>query len=129
LSTGEIADADRLWLTNQIAARAGISQQDAQTRVNQTVERVQAVRAEAQTKVEEAQKQFDDAKAQATQALEDATTKAAEVAETARIAGILTAFLLAASAIVSAAAAYIGAVNGGRHRDEGRIWGGLAYRK
>ncbi|MBO0133562.1 hypothetical protein [Agrobacterium burrii] len=129
LATGEISDADKTWLTNQIAARTGISQTDAQARVNQTVERVQAVRTEAQKKVDEAQKQIDDLKAQAQKALDDAKTKAADAAEKARVAGILTAFLLAASAIVSSAAAYIGAVHGGRHRDEGRIWGGLAYRK
>lgn len=129
LATGEISDADKTWLTNQIAARTGISQTDAQARVNQTVERVQAVRTEAQKKVDEAKKQVDELKAQAQKTLEDAKTKAAEAAETARVAGILTAFLLAASAIVSSAAAYIGAVHGGRHRDEGRIWGGLAYRR
>lgn len=129
LATGEISDADKTWLTNQIAARTGISQTDAQARVNQTVERVQAVRTEAQKKVDEAQKQIDDLKAQAQKALDDAKTKAADAAEKARVAGILTAFLLAASAIVSSAAAYIGAVHGGRHRDEGRIWGGLAYRR
>lgn len=52
-----------------------------------------------------------------------------EEAEKTLIAGILTAFLLAASALVAAVAAYIGAVHSGRHRDERRIWGGLAYRK
>lgn len=129
LSTDEISDADRLWLTNQIAARTGISQADAQTRVNETVDRVQAVRAEAQTRVDEAQKQLEDARNQAAQAIEEAKAKAVDAAETARIAGILTAFLLAASALVSSAAAYIGAVHGGRHRDEGRVWGGLAYHK
>lgn len=93
------------------------------------MERVQAVRTEAQQKVDEAQKRVDEMKAQAEKALEDAKRQAADVAEKARITGILTAFLLAASAIVSSAAAYIGAVHGGRHRDEGRIWGGLAYRR
>lgn len=129
LSTGEISDADRAWLANEVATRTGISQTDAQARVNETVERVQALRAQAQQKVDEAKKQFDDMRAQAEQALADAKTKAADAAEKARIAGVLSAFLLAASALVSAAAAYIGAVHGGRHRDEGRIWGGLAYRK
>jgi hypothetical protein len=90
---------------------------------------VQAVRAEAQKKVDEAQKQVETLKAEAQKALDDAKAKAADAAEKARVAGILTAFLLAASALVSAAAAYIGAVHGGRHRDEGRIWGGLSYRK
>ena len=129
LSTREISDADRTWLTNQVAARTGLSQNDAQTRVNQTVERVQALRTAAQTKVDEAQKALADIQAQAEKTAEDVKAKAADAAEKARITGILTAFLLAASALVAAVAAYIGAVHGGRHRDEGRIWGGLAYRK
>lgn len=129
LSTGEISDADRAWLTNQVATRTGLSQNDAQTRVNQTVERVQALRSEAQTKVEEAKKAVADARAQAEKAAEEAKAKAVEAAEKARITGILTAFLLAASALVAAVAAYIGAVHGGRHRDEGRIWAGLSYHR
>ncbi|MFE0235300.1 hypothetical protein ACFW0F_15270 [Brucella anthropi] len=129
LSTGEISDADRAWLTNQVAIRTGLSQDDAQNRVNQTVERVQALRTEAQAKVDEAKKAVADAQAQAAKTAEEVKTQAAETAEKARITGILTAFLLAASALVAAVAAYIGAIHGGRHRDEGRIWGGLAYRR
>ncbi|RRD24704.1 hypothetical protein ECB98_13335 [Brucellaceae bacterium VT-16-1752] len=53
----------------------------------------------------------------------------AQAAEKARITGILTAFLLAASALVAAVAAFIAAIHGGRHRDEGRIWGGLSYHR
>ncbi|MBM7331422.1 hypothetical protein JS562_52095, partial [Agrobacterium sp. S2] len=129
LSTGEISDADHAWLTNQVATRTGLSQNDAQTRVNQTVERVQALRSEAQAKVEEAKKALADAQAQAEKAAEEVKAQAAETAEKARITGILTAFLLAASALVAAVAAYIGAIHGGRHRDEGRIWGGLSYHR
>ncbi|MGW6778824.1 hypothetical protein ACWF50_12375 [Brucella pseudogrignonensis] len=129
LTTGEIPDADKVWLSNQIASRTGISQTDAQTRVDETVGRVQALRTQAQAKVDEAQKTIADVKAQAEKAVEDAKAKAAAAAEQARITGILTAFFLAASALVAAAAAYIGAVHGGRHREEGRIWGGLAYRR
>ncbi|MFC7067482.1 hypothetical protein [Brucella rhizosphaerae] len=51
LTTGEISDADREWLTNQVATRTGLSQNDAQTRVNQTVERVQALRTDAQKRL------------------------------------------------------------------------------
>ena len=129
LSTGDISDADKTWMANQIAARTGIPQADAQTRVNQTVERVQAIRTVAQQRVDEAQKKIEELTAQAKKAVEDAKNAAANAAEKARVTGILTAFLLAASSLVSAAAAYIGAVHGGRHRDEGRVWGGLAYRK
>jgi len=129
LSTGEISDADRAWLANQVATRTGIPQADAQTRVNQTVERVQAIRAEAQKRVDDAKKKVDELAAQAQKTLQDAKTAAADAAEKARVTGILTAFLLAAASLVAAAASYIGAVHGGRHRDEGRVWGGLAYRK
>nr|MDX8333135.1 hypothetical protein [Agrobacterium rosae] len=87
-------------------------------RVNQTVERVQAVRAAAQQRVDEAQKKVNELTAQAEKTVQDAKTAAADAAEKARITGILTAFLLAASSLVAAAAAYIGAVHGGRHRDE-----------
>ncbi len=129
LRTGEISDADRNWISNEVAVRTGLSQADASARVNQTIERVQAMRADAEKKVQDAEKRIADAKAQAAQTAEEAKTKAAELAEKTRIAGILSAFLLAASALVAAVAAYIGAVHGGRHRDEGRIWGGLAYRR
>ncbi len=129
LSTGEISDADKAWMANQVAARTGIPQADAQNRVNQAVERVQSVRATAQQQVDEAQKKIDELKAQAEKTMQDAKNAAADAAEKARITGILTAFLLAASSLVAAVAAYIGGVHGGRHRDEGRVWGGLAYRK
>ncbi len=129
MSTGEISDADKNWMANQVVARTGIPQADAQTRVDQTVERVQAVRTAAQQRVDEAQKKIEELRAQAETAMENAKTAAADAAEKARVTGILTAFLLAASSLVAAAAAYIGGVHGGRHRDEGRVWGGLAYRK
>ena len=41
----------------------------------------------------------------------------------------LTAFLLTAMSPVSGVAAYIAAVKGGRHRDDGRIFGGFACRR
>lgn len=129
MSTGEISDGDKNWMANQVVARTGIPEADAQTRVDQTVERVQAVRTAAQQRVDEAQKKIEELRAQAETAMENAKTAAADAAEKARVTGILTAFLLAASSLVAAAAAYIGGVHGGRHRDEGRVWGGLAYRK
>ena len=50
-------------------------------------------------------------------------------AETARISAILMAFLLTATALVAAATAYVCAVKGGRHRDEGRVFAGLSYHR
>lgn len=54
---------------------------------------------------------------------------ARNAAETARISAILTAFFLTAISLVAGVAAYIAAVKGGRHRDEGRVFGGFAYHK
>lgn len=118
LRTGEISDADRAWLREQVVARTSLPPNEADARVNQAVDQVQALRADAQKRLDEVSKQAADLQAQAVAA-----------AEQARIAAILSAFLLAAASLVGAVAAYIGAVKGGRDRDEGRIWGGLAYRK
>ena len=40
----------------------------------------------------------------------------------------MTAFVLAAGALIAAVAAYVGGVYGGHHRDDGRIFSGLSYR-
>jgi hypothetical protein len=69
-----------------------------------------------------------DAKAEADRLAQEATDAAIAAAEVARVSTILTAFILAAAALVAGAASYVGAVRGGRHRDEGRIFGGFAYR-
>lgn len=127
--TGEISDPDRAYLRQQVAARTGLSEQEVDTRVDEAVSRAQAIRQEAAQKIEDAKAQAEQLKAEAQQRLDEAQKQAADAAEQARVAGILSAFLLAASALVAAAAAYIGAVHGGRDRDNGRVWGGLSYRR
>ena len=47
-------------------------------------------------------------------------------ANKARKAGIVVGFMLAATMLIGAAAAWWGASTGGRHRDEGEIWPGFA---
>lgn len=59
---------------------------------------------------------------------EEAKQKAIDATEDARIAAILSAFLLTAAALIAGAAAVTGAVRGGRDRDEGRMFAGLSYR-
>lgn len=129
IRTGEISDADRAFLRQQVAARTGLSEQDVEQRVNEAVEQAQTIRAEAQQKINEVQADVERLKAEAQQQIEKAKQQASDAAEQARVAGILTAFLLAASSLVAAAAAYIAAVHGGRDRDQGRIWSGLSYRR
>ncbi len=56
---------------------------------------------------------------EANQRLDAATAEIAEVADQARIAGVMFAFFTAASLLLSAVAAWWGAVKGGEHRDQG----------
>lgn len=109
-ATGEVSDAERAYLISAVTASTGITQPEATTRVDEAITAAQTARADAERLAQDAA---------------DAVLQAAEVA---RISAILTAFILGAAAMVAAAAAYIGAVRGGRHRDEGRIFGGFAYR-
>jgi len=108
--TGKISDSDRAYLVQLTAARTGMTAAEVEARVEQAVTAAQSARAEAERLAAEAE------------------VMAREAAETARISAILTAFLLTATALVAAATAYVCAVKGGRHRDEGRIFGGFAYR-
>lgn len=121
LKTGTIADDEKAYLVSAVSAATGATQPEASAKVEAAVTAVTNARAEAEKAVA-------DAKAKADQIVADAKAAAIKVAEVARVSTILSAFLLAAAALVAAAAAYVGAVRGGRHRDEGRIFGGFAYR-
>lgn len=110
LKTGEISEEDRQFLVAATAARTGLSPEEVNTRVDGAIKAVE------------------DSRAAAEKALQDAKQMAIDAAETARISAILTAFLITAAALVAAAAALIGGVRGGRHRDEGRLFGGFTYK-
>jgi len=121
LRTGEISDSERAYLASAVAARTGLTEPQVNTRVDEAIAAAQQARADAGQLA-------DDAAAEAERLAAEAKALAISVAETARISAILTAFLLTSAALVAAVAAYVGAVRGGRHRDEGRIFGGFAYR-
>lgn len=121
LRTGEISDDDRGFLIAAVARRTGQSETEVEARVDQAVTAVQDARTKAETAVTEA-------RAEAERLAKEAEDAAIAAAETARKSAILTAFLLTAAALVAGAAAVSGAVRGGRHRDEGLIWGGFSYR-
>lgn len=87
-----IAEADRQYLVALAADRAGISPEEAQTRIDETL-----------TQAEQFEQQ------------------AREVAEQARRTAMIMAFLAAASLMASAAAAYFGGALGGNHRDNQTI--------
>ncbi len=82
VADGSLSGDDRAYLVRVVAARAGLSQADAEKRVDALTEQLKTA------------------------------------ADKARKAGILLAFLTAASLVLGAAAAWWGAGVGGRHRDE-----------
>lgn len=87
-ATGELADADRTYLAQLVAANSGLSQDEAAARVDDVAAGIEAARQEA-----------------------------AEVAEQTRRMTVLGAFLTAAAFLVSAVGAYWAAQKGGNHRD------------
>jgi len=89
LASGTLDDTDKQYLVSTVAARAGVDQAEA-------AKRVDALWAEAQ----------------------DAAAKARQVADHARKIAMIAAFMTAASFLISAVAAYFGAVMGGNHRDK-----------
>jgi len=93
LDDGTFADADRAYLANIVAANTGIAPAEAQTRVEQAIANVEAARQEA-----------------------------IEAARIARNTGIIGAFLLAASLLISAIGAYWAAQKGGNHRDNNSVF-------
>jgi hypothetical protein len=95
-ATGTVSDDDKAYLAQLVAQNTGMSQADAQARVDATLK-----------------------------SIDDAKQKAADAAEMARKTGILAAFLIAASFLVSAAGAYWAAMKGGNHRDEQTVFEGL----
>lgn len=97
--SGGIAEDDSSFLSEAIASRTGLSQEEAAARV-------QSLNAEVQAAIE----------------------SAAEAANAARQLAVVTAFTLAASLLIAAAGAWWAAGMGGRHRDDGIEFGWLVGR-
>lgn len=89
VATGTLDDADRQYLVETVAVRAGIPPEEATQRVEQ-------VWAQAQ----------------------EAEAAARDAADDARRIGVIAAFITAASLLIGAVGAYFGAVMGGNHRDK-----------
>ena len=89
VTSGELPAADRTYLAGLIAAHSGVSQQDAEQRIDQSVAQLKA-----------------------------AATKTREAADAARKAASLAAFYTALSMLIGAFIASVAAAIGGRQRDE-----------
>ena len=92
VANGELAEEDRTYIVEVVAAQTGVEPAEVEARVANAEQQIVAMRDEA-----------------------------LEAADQARQIGVLAAFLIAASLLVSAAGAYFAAGVGGRHRDEGTI--------
>jgi hypothetical protein len=93
LGDGTIAAEDKTYLANVVAANTGLTPEEASARVDQVAANVEAAR-----------------------------QKAIEAARIARNTGIIGAFLLAASLLISAIGAYWAAQKGGNHRDKETVF-------
>ncbi len=89
VASGEISEGDKSYLAMLVAARTGLSQQDAQKRIDDTWIKI-----------------------------EDAKAKAQQAAETARKSAVKTTLLGALSLVVGAFIATVSAILGGKLRDE-----------
>lgn len=89
LTEGEVSAEDRDYLAQVVASETNLAPEDARAQIDQVISDAEAVRDEA-----------------------------IEAAEQARIAGVIGAFVLAATMLVGAAAAYFAATTGGQHRDQ-----------
>lgn len=95
VTTGELNEADKTYLVQTVASRAGIPP-------------------------EEAQKRIDDLYAQAQQV----EAAARDSADRARKISVMAAFVTAASLLIGAVGAYFGAILGGNHRDKKVVFEG-----
>lgn len=93
LGDGTVAEEDRAYLANVVAANTGLTPDEAQARVDQVIANVETARQQA-----------------------------LEAARVARNTAIIAAFLIAASSLVSAIGAYWAAQKGGNHRDKNTVF-------
>jgi hypothetical protein len=97
---GQISADDRTYLSQLVARNTGLSEADAQARVDTVLQNVRT-----------------------------ATEEARRLAEQARKFAVLMAFLTAATIAVGAAAAWFAAGLGGKHRDQGTNFGAFFGRR
>lgn len=88
LQSGSVSDADRNYIVTLVANESGTTPDAVEARVQGALDQLAEARAQA-----------------------------VEAAEAARVAGVISAFLIAATLLSAAAASYFSAVMGGDHRD------------
>jgi hypothetical protein len=89
-ASGELAERDRSYLAQLVAANSDLDETAARARVDEV-----------------------------TAEIDNARAAVLAAAEKARVAGVIIGFIVAATLLISAAVAFFAAAAGGRHRDEG----------
>lgn len=97
--TGDLREGDRDYLVQLVAEQSALTDEEAAARVDEVMTAMETAKAEAMA-----------------------------AAETARKTGVIGAFLVAASFLVSAIGAYWAAQKGGSHRDRGTAFAGVFRR-
>jgi hypothetical protein len=90
VATGDIVERDRSYLAQIVAANSTLDQELARTRVDETIAEMDAAREAAR-----------------------------DAADQARVAGVIFAFIAAATLLIGAVTAFFAAAAGGHHRDQG----------
>ena len=90
LATGDMVDRDRSYLARIVAANSGLDQEASRSRVDDTIAEMDAAREAAR-----------------------------DAADQARVAGVIFAFIAAATLLIGAVTAFFAAAAGGHHRDQG----------
>ena len=98
--SGEMADRDRRYLVQLVAANTALEPAAVRTRVDEVIAEI-----------------------------DEARVQAREAVEKARVAGVVYGFIVAATLLVGAVAAFFAATLGGRHRDEGLGFEALIARR
>jgi hypothetical protein len=101
--TGELTDADREVLAQEVARNSTLSPEEANARIDEAVGQVTQLRTEAEER------------------LAAAADTARDAADAARRAAVLSAFVAAAALAIALGAAVLGAASGGRHREAGQF--------
>jgi hypothetical protein len=90
VAEGALSDRDRAYLARLVAANSDLDEAAATARVDEVMAEI-----------------------------DDARVAALAVVEEARVTGVIVGFITAATLLISAIAAFLAAVSGGHHRDEG----------
>ena len=90
VTSGDMAQRDRSYIGQLVAANSDLDEQAARARVDEVLTEI-----------------------------DDARAAAIEVAEDARVAGVVFGFIAAATLLLGALAAFFAAIAGGHHRDDG----------